>query len=414
MAVTSRQVAAYRLGRQHLLDRAPRGRFVEVLREIGGAQAQLLPAAYLALGTRVRELTPAALDRATFRDRRLVKAWCLRRTIHLLARDDTAVFVRATTRRAAKEILWMRHKEVPARAIDALIDAVVAALDQPRTRVELAEAVARTLGRPVLWQEGGGWGSARSVPCVKVGPILCPAYFFLHLAAARAVICAGPDRDGEGTYVRADAWVPGWRDLPTERAEEELLRRYLAAFGPATPHDFHAWTRIGVTGARAIWARLAEEIAPVEVDGRTAGILRRDLDALRAAEFDPPSVRLLPYFDAFLLGHAGRDHLLPPERRTEVYRPAGWIAPVVLVDGRVAGVWRYDREAPELRVRAELWRSPSRGIERAIRDEAREVGRFLGSDQPTISVVGARPLRFTPARRRTVPTGNGRTSPGSG
>ncbi len=119
-----------------------------------------------------------------------------------------------------------------------------------------------------------------------------------------------------------------------EQAEGMLLRRYLRAFGPATAADFALWTGISLTEAREIWAREEADIAPVNVEGWTAAVLREDLDELAQARFERPLVRLLPYFDSFLLGHKEREHLVAMKHRPKVYRAQGWIAPVVLVDGR--------------------------------------------------------------------------------
>src|SRR6266536_1213362 len=70
----------------------------------------------------------------------------------------------------------------------------------------------------------------------------------------------------------------------------------------------------------------------------------RHHDELAQAELERLLVRLLPYFDSFLLGHKEREHLMAMEHRPKVYRPQGWIAPVVLGNGRGAAVWEHARE----------------------------------------------------------------------
>src|SRR6266542_4537909 len=125
----------------------------------------------------------------------------------------------------------------------------------------------------------------------------------------------------------------------------------LSAFGPATAADFSLWTGISLTGAREIWAREQAGFAPVNVEGWAAAVLREDLDELAQAEFERPLIRLLPYFDSYLLGHKEREHLVTMKHRPKVYRAQGWIAPVVLVDGRAAAVWEHAREGNHLRVK---------------------------------------------------------------
>src|SRR5207247_9992815 len=100
--------------------------------------------------------------------------------------------------------------------------------------------------------------------------------------------------------------------------------------------------------SREIWAGLEPELAPIDVGGRIGLVLREDLPALRRAKFEGPVVRLLPSFDAFLLGVKDKSHLVDPGHYKRVYRPQGWLSPVVLVDGRVGGLWSHQREGGRL------------------------------------------------------------------
>jgi hypothetical protein len=350
-----------------------------------GAQAQLLSAAQLSLWTRIRNLRITDIEKA-FEQRRLVKAACMRRTLFVLPARHLAVFVRGSARRAEKEIHWARRKGVPERNIDAAIESALGALDRPLTRPEIAERVSRTLGVQMRDVHGGGWGRRSKLAAVPVGELTYPVVDLLHLAAARGVVCYGPYRGNEPTFVRADAWIPGWQDVPQDEAEGLLLRFYLRSFGPSTPADFSLWTGISLTAAREIWARQQAGLAPVSVDGRTAALLREDLDELAQARLEHPSIRLLPYFDSFLLGHKERDHLVATAHRTKIYRPQGWVAPVVLLDGRAVAVWEHAREGNHLRVKVAKFGSLQRRIAAGIREEAQDLGRFLGTASVDVEI----------------------------
>ena len=384
-SVTWKQVAAFRLARHHLSERAPAKALISVAGDMAGAQAQLLSAAQISLWSRVRDLRIADVEEA-LSERILVKASCMRRTLFLVPSEDLAIFVQGSARRAEKEIRWARGKGVPDRVVDAAIEAVLSALDQPLTRPEIAERVSRALGVRMQAIHGGGWGSRRKVAAVPVGELTFPVVDLLHLAAARGVVCYGPHRVNEPTFVRADAWIPGWQDVPREQAEGLLLRRYLRAFGPATTTDFALWIGISLTEARDIWAREQADFTPVNVQGWEAAVLREDLDELAEAGFERPLVRLLPYFDSFLLGHKEREHLLAREHRPKVYRAQGWIAPVVLVDGRVAAIWEHAREGNRLRVKVAKFGPISRRIAAGIHEEARGLGRFLETPHVDIQI----------------------------
>jgi hypothetical protein len=224
---------------------------------------------------------------------------------------------------------------------------------------------------------GGGWGHRKKIYGVPIGHLTYPVVDLLHLVGARGIVCYGPNRGIEPTFVRADAWIPHWQDLPVEQAEDLLLRSYLRAYGPATAADFSLWSGITLTEARAIWSRAQAGFAPVNIEGWEAAVLREDLDDLMQAEFERPLVRLLPYFDSFLLGHRERKHLVTIEHHPKVYRPQGWIAPVVLVDGKVAAVWEYARQGDQLRVKVTKFGSISRRAIASIREEAQALGHFL-------------------------------------
>jgi hypothetical protein len=384
-SVTWNQVAAFRLARHHLLERAPTQALLSVVGDMAGAQAQLLSAAQISLWSRVRDLQVTQIEE-TLRDRNLVKASCMRRTLFLVPSKHLAVFVRGTARRAEKEIRWARGKGVSERAIDAAIEAALNALDQPLTRPEIAERVSRALGVRMRAIHGGGWGRRSKLAGVPVGKLTYPVVDLLHLAAARGVVCYGPTRGNEPTFVRADAWIPHWQDLPGEQAEGMLLRTYLRAFGPATAADFSLWSGITLTEARQIWMREQAKLVPVRVQGWEAALLREDLEELAQAKLEHPLVRLLPYFDVYLLGHKEREHLAAMEHRPKIYRPQGWITPIVLVDGRAVAVWEHAREGKRLRVKVAKFGSLSRRILARIHEEARDLGRFLGIPEVDVQI----------------------------
>ena len=382
-SVTWNQVAAFRLARHHLVERAPSKALLSIVHDMGGAQAQLLSAAQISLWSRIRGLEIRQVEEALDK-RTLVKASCMRRTLFLVPSKDLAIFVRGTARRAEKEIRWARGKGVPDRVIDRAIETALRVLDQPLTRPEIAERVSRALGVRMRAIHGGGWGRQSKLAGVPVGELIYPVVDLLHLVAARGVVCYGPKRGNEPTFVRADAWIPKWQDVPREQAEDMLLRTYLRAFGPATASDFSLWSGISLTEARTIWAREQSNLASVNVQGWAAAILREDLDQLTQTEFERPLVRLLPYFDVYLLAHREREHLAAMEHRPKIYRPQGWITPVVLVDGRAVAVWEHAREGNRLRVKVTKFGSLSRRITAGLRAEARDLGRFL--DLPIVDV----------------------------
>lgn len=366
---------AFRLARHHLSERGSKRSLVSVAYDMVGAQAQLPSAAQISLGIRVRDLQVKDVEDAIHK-RKLVKASCMRHTLFLVPAGHLAVFARGSIRRAQKEVNWALRKGVEQRAIDKAIDATLNALDEPLTRTEIAERVSRSIGVQKEDIHGGGWGSRKKVAAVPVGHLTYPIVSLLHLVSARGVVCYGPYQNNEPTFVRADAWLPKWRDLSQPEAEAALLRKYLQAFGPGTAADFASWAGMSQTEAREVWASVQGEIVTVDVEGRLAGILRKDLKALTGAEFERPLVRLLPYFDTFILGHRERQHV-GKQHHPKVYRPQGWISPIVLVNGHAAATWKHKQEKDRLLIIVENFGSMPGNVLTEIRKEAQKLGNFL-------------------------------------
>jgi len=382
--VSREQVSAFRLSRHHLIDQAPASGLVQVAGDMGGAQAQLLSAAQISLWARTRGLRVADVEEALWRDRTLVKSWCIRGTLHLIPSRDFAVFLRGSSRRDARWIAWMARAKIPTDAVDRLVGAMRKALDRPRTRPEIAERISASLGIKIVQKSGRGWGNPSTAAGFRIGRAVFSLDGVIFLACTRSQACFGPVRDGEATFVRPEKWLPNWDDLPPEKAELELLRRYLRAHGPATLQDFNIWIGLRAADARDVWTRLEPELAAVDVDGQTGWVLREDLPALREAKLDVSVIRLLPSFDSFLLGQKDHRHLVERAHHARVYRPQGWLSPVVLVDGRVAAVWSYERTSRRLQVRVKPFGPLPAAVRTAVRDEAEDLRRFL--DAPEMAI----------------------------
>ena len=242
------------------------------------------------------------------------------------------------------------------------------------------------MGYKVRYKAGGvGWGNRKKVPWVDFGDLALPANYLLHLAGARGVYCSGPNVGNESTFVRADRWVPHWKDMSQERAERELVRRYLKAFGPSTVSDFAIWTGMIAGDARRVWS-LEEDMVPVDVEGWGASVLRTDLSELTRSHLGGTNVRLLPFFDSFLLGHKSHRNIVGPDEHLRVYRPQGWVSPVLLVGGRAAGVWSHVRRNRALDVQVRPFTSLPANVLSRIREEAEDLGRFLGTPEVKVRI----------------------------
>ena len=370
-------VAAFRLSRHHLSNRVPPSALTSAVADIVGAQAQVLLAAQMSIWARVKGAGLRDVDSAIWKDRSLVRAWAMRRTMFVLPAEELAMFVRGTTRRAAYGLRYALSRIGSKAELDKLLDAVLEALREPRTRSDLAEILRKSLGYKLKTKAGGGWGNKRPVPWVEVGRASLPVGWLLHLIGARDVICSGPGDGNEASYVRADSWISHWKDLSVAEAEKRLVVRYLEAFGPATLQDFALWAGMYVRDAKEIWSHVVDKLVPVNVEGWKANILRSDLSELKEASIEKPIARLLPYFDCFLLGHKSHSNIVDERNRKKIYRNQGWVSPVVLVNGQAEGVWSHVQKRDRLEITILPFNKLSPGICSRLKEEASDLGRFL-------------------------------------
>ena len=223
----------------------------------------------------------------------------------------------------------------------------------PLTRSEIAERLARR-GIPIEGQA---------------------AYHLVALAALGGRVCMGPDRGGEPAFVPLRDRLGPPSALERDTALAELARRYLCAYGPASPEDMAAWSGLGLTEARKGWHLIAEELSEVDVaSGQKMWALRSQDVRLRPAGF----VRLLPGFDNYLLGHRSRDFAVSPSHAREVHPGGGMLRAVVLVDGRAVATWSSRRRGTNLIITVRPFDQLSPRVEEGLEAETLNIGRFLG------------------------------------
>lgn len=375
-AITATQAAAFRLARHHLDGRSAEVArrsakafalpLVDVVRDTGGIQAQVMSAAETAIWTRRRSTTREEIRAALFDRRDIVKTSAMRLTLHLIPATELATVI-AALRPMAMAILqrWQARVGVTPDQVKAVEDVVLDGLrDGPQTQQDLIARARRRASKGMRVWLDHSWGPLRS-------------------AIVNGLIVYGPPRGPATTFVRVDRWLPGQFHIEAAEARARLLRTFLSAFGPATAHDFSKWSGIRTSDARMVMHAIAGEIVEVSVDGASGSILRADLKALRKSTLDLEAVRLLGPFDSFLLAHATKEHLVEPRHYKRVYRPQGWISPVVLRGASIVGVWFPKTSGKTTTLSVELFARPTPAMRKAIEREAGAMAAFLG--QPCVA-----------------------------
>ena len=365
MQVTWAEVIARRLARSSLAPRT--GDLVDAVAGMGGAQAQLQSSAELQLAARVDGITQADVRAALWDRRELVKAWTLRGTLHLHPAEDLAMW------HAARRAVAADNQSLPAWRDPN-------GNDHPPLDPEQVAAV-RAAVRDVL--------NGRCLPreeiveevVARVGPeprarLSSGFAFFL------GDLCQGPPRGAKVTFARPDQWLEGWSEPDGSEALREACRRFLSAYGPARPKDFLEW----FGGSRAPFEEIG--VDEVDVEGRSAFVLAGDTDFPRTSG----SVRLLPEYDAYVMGFRERDQLIPPAVRVQVAAhgrgryegPAG--VRFLLVDGVTAGTWSRTKRGKRFEIQVTPIRALAKRERNALQAEVARFGAFLGLE-PVLTIA---------------------------
>ncbi|MEV0597304.1 winged helix DNA-binding domain-containing protein [Nonomuraea cavernae] len=361
------EVSARRLARQGLA--APAGGTpADMASAMCGAHAQVMSAAELSIGSRLAGVTRTGVREALWGERSLVKTHGPRGTVHVLAARDLAMWVGAMSRLPVGRSAFPDDVRLTPAQADEVIEAIRAVLDGDALTIEeLGDAVVGVTG---------SWAGDLVMPAFQT---MWPRWRqAMATAAHRGAFVFGPARGRKVTYTSPpDGFQP-------VDGRAELVRRYLTAYGPATPGQFAQWL-----GAPKAWAARLFESADLEevlFEGEPAWVVAGDT----GVPGDPPrGVRLLPYFDAYVVAGRPRELLYPGQAAARAL--AGGQAgnfPVLLVDGTVAGVWHQRRSGRKIRVTVEPLRTLTSARLRELDEQVARVGEILeGEPELTVGPV---------------------------
>jgi hypothetical protein len=328
---------------------------LEAIGRLVALQSQDSNAPYVGLWSRLRGFRHDGLT-ALLQSRGVVRAPLLRGTQHLVAGADYSwlrplvgpILERAARRGAfGRATVGLEPGALEGAARDLLADRVL-------TRPQLGRLLAERF--PGRDPGALAWSVQYLLPVVHPPPSGTWGAWWSR---------------GPTPFALAEAWLG--RPLAAAPAAERLVRRYLAAFGPATALDVQAWS--GLTGLGPVVERMRPALRILRDEGGRE--LVDDPDAPLAGPDDPAPVRFLPPFDNLILGHADRSRVIGDEERGRVVS-GSLVRPTVLVDGFVAGTWSLD--GPRLEI------SPFRPLRRAdaaaVEDEAGRLLDFVAPDGP--------------------------------
>jgi hypothetical protein len=374
------EVWARRLERHALAAPAENARPADMVASMCGAHAQILSAAELSVGLRLAHATRADVRHAIGGDRSLVKTFGPRGTVHLLPARDLPIWTGALSAIPRGPSPFAQDVRLTPEQTDAVVEAIAAALiDAELTIDELSEAVVAATGpwagELVMPAFQGMWPRWRQV---------------VDVAAKRGALCFGPNRGRNVTYTSPQRWLPGFRPAEPQAALAALLKRYLHAYGPATPRHFAQWLAAPQPWAGELFASVAADLQEVDVEGTRGWVVAGDATAPSGA---PQGLRLLPYFDAYVVGCQPRERLFAG-RAAERALAGGQAGnyPILLIDGRVGGVWHQRRSGRNIAITVEPLEELSSAQRRALDEQVARTGAILeGTPRLTIGPVSVGP-----------------------
>jgi hypothetical protein len=328
---------------------------VDVVRTLGAIQAQDYAGALWSVGLRTPTAMATGIQEA-IANRQIIRTWLLRGTLHFVAPED----VRWILSLAAPRIIAAsagRHRQLGLSYSDFSRSRQVIAEEMNGGRQLTREEMFRLLNERGVSTDGQR------------------GYHLLVMAGLEALICFGPNRGRQQTFVLLDDWVPETgRDPGQKETPEWLAERYFRGHGPATLQDFAWWSGLTVSGAKAGVVAAGSRISPVTSGGKNYFMAA-------SAKRDPgePAAYLLPGFDEYILGYRDRSAVLGPVGAGRIVIGGnGAMLPTVVIDGIVAGTWKRSIGKQEIAISVNTIPPLRRARNEQVLEAAERYGKFMG------------------------------------
>jgi len=327
----------------------------EVVKKLGAVQAQDYLNALWAIGLRMQGAVEADIEQA-ISDRKIVRTWPMRGTLHFVAAEDVrwmlALLTPRIIARAARRHKQLELDEATFARSEALFTQALQG-DRQLTRPEMME---------VLEQGGISTQGQRG-------------YHILWRVGQKGLICFGPRQGKQDTFVLLDEWLSNSKILSREEALAELTKTYFTGHGPATVQDFIWWSGLPAADARSGLEMVEAQLAHQEIDGQSYWFSLM----LPTPKVALPTASLLPAIDEYLLGYKERSAVLDPAHAKKVTPGGGMFKPVIVVNGRIVGAWQRPLRKTKVVIKFKLFDdSLSPAQMEAVAAAAESYGRFLG------------------------------------
>lgn len=350
-------IAHQRLHNQ-LISHQPFNNTNDVVQWMVAMQAQDYLACQWAIGLRTSKsmaVNEKTIEQ-TIADRKIIRTWPMRGTLHFVSANDVRWMLRLLTPRVIQGSAGRyRQLELDDKVFSKSQNVLESALvgGKQLTRQELY-TVLETAGISTSGQRG--------------------VHILGHLAQ-NAVICFGAKRDKQHTFTLLDEYIPNSKTMNLEESLAELSRRYLLSRGPATEYDFSAWAGMKITDARKGFEMVKTDFDHFVLEGKT--YFYQDAKDRSFEKDDLEKMYLLPAFDEILCGYKDRSATIDSDKIKTTILKNGIISPIIVHRGKAVGTWKRRLEKDFVRIETKFYSSPSTQLKQGVEEISRNFARFV-------------------------------------
>lgn len=379
MVISDEQYRQFRVRTHHLDQRLPAQQLLTAAGTIGFQNSP--PGAWeQAVFNRIADITAAELRAMLGEQKSLLQAWSFRGAPAVFPMQDAAVFLNALVAEK-NEGPWIYTAglvpSLPQLGIDyttlltvvgqatkaVLADKTITGKGQLDAAIAEAAAADLPAAKQAAWQQPSPYGAKQTLGEAAVSFMLRPASF-------QGLVVFGKRAGQSPTFTSPQHWGVDWPQQSA--AAQELVRRYVHAYGPTNRQEFTKWLGCSTAQGQRLWALIAGEATAVDA----GSVLTADLSEFQKTATPAGTLRLLGPHDPYLDAN-GRDLLLPDKKlQRKVWRTVGNPG-AVLLDGQIVGVWRQRKQGKQLSMTVDSFRPLTGELKQKITEQAEMYAVFL-------------------------------------
>lgn len=365
------------LKKQHLADGSKISDVVRIAGNIGGLHGTTATGPYLSLYARSPSFAKAELAVVMSQKKSLARIRYVRNTIYILPKEFIPVAYAGTGQMA----------EVTASQFSKYMGFT------PTQYARFSNKILKILkGRGLTTREI----KQKLRTAANIGPVV-------NLMCDKGLLIRGLPREGwkstQHAYYLFKDYYPDLdlTALDQNEARRKIVRQYISSFGPVNEKDIAWWTGFPLTQVKEILESLGPELSSIAIPELDLGcfIFSSELDALKSVE--PPGhpvVSVLPALDPYIMGYRYRDRYRHPKHDKMIFDRSGNATSIVLVDGRIAGIWDLEETMAKVFYLTDV----GKDVHRKIRAKIADVGKFIEEKPVNVKVCQS----MVPLTQRTA------------